>query len=100
VGVDPTQNPPPNPPNYLSPALDLTADAAKTPSCDTNFGSAHPTTFNMAFCDGSVHSILYTVDQKTHAYLAQRADRNVIDPTLWMTSGGPPMTVVGGVFAP
>jgi prepilin-type processing-associated H-X9-DG protein len=51
--------------------------------CDTNFGSAHPAAFNMAFCDGSVHSISYSIDLTTHAMLAQRNDKNSIDPTKW-----------------
>jgi prepilin-type N-terminal cleavage/methylation domain-containing protein len=36
------------------------------------FGSAHPSTFQMVFCDGSVHSISYDVDAATHRALANR----------------------------
>ena len=44
-----------------------------------SFGSAHPGTFNIAFCDGSVHSISYSIDPTIHAYLCGRKDGKVID---------------------
>jgi prepilin-type N-terminal cleavage/methylation domain-containing protein/prepilin-type processing-associated H-X9-DG protein len=31
-------------------------------TADNRWGSVHPSTFNMVFCDGSVHSIPYTID--------------------------------------
>ncbi|MBN1910850.1 MAG: DUF1559 domain-containing protein [Pirellulales bacterium] len=46
------------------------------------FGSAHPTAFNMAFCDGSVHALPYDIDLKTHQQLATIDDGmafNLID---------------------
>ncbi len=43
------------------------------------FGSAHASTFNMAFCDGAVRSISYDIDQITHQYLADRQDGHAID---------------------
>ena len=41
------------------------------------FGSAHSGGFNMAFCDGSVHSIIYEIDPQVHAMLSDRGDGQV-----------------------
>lgn len=38
------------------------------------WGSAHSATINMVFCDGSVHSIPYSVDVNVHRSLAARND--------------------------
>ena len=43
------------------------------------FGSAHPSTFQMVFCDGSVHSIPYDIDPATHRALANRLDGDVVN---------------------
>jgi prepilin-type N-terminal cleavage/methylation domain-containing protein/prepilin-type processing-associated H-X9-DG protein len=43
------------------------------------FGSAHPGTFQMAFCDGSVRPIAYTIDLTTHRKLSKRADGAVVN---------------------
>jgi prepilin-type processing-associated H-X9-DG protein len=38
------------------------------------FGSAHPGSLNMAFCDGSVQALSYDVDTTVHARAANRLD--------------------------
>jgi prepilin-type N-terminal cleavage/methylation domain-containing protein len=42
------------------------------------FGSAHPTTCNFVFCDGSTHAISFEIDPKTFEYLGSRNDRKPI----------------------
>ena len=44
-----------------------------------NFGSAHAGAFNMAFCDGSVRSISYSIDGAVHSHLANRKNDQPID---------------------
>jgi prepilin-type N-terminal cleavage/methylation domain-containing protein len=42
------------------------------------FGSAHPSTFQMSFCDASVHTISYDIDPDTHERLGGRRDGEVV----------------------
>jgi prepilin-type N-terminal cleavage/methylation domain-containing protein len=42
------------------------------------FGSAHPSIFHMAFCDGSVRSLNYDIDPYAHSYYASRLDGQII----------------------
>jgi prepilin-type N-terminal cleavage/methylation domain-containing protein/prepilin-type processing-associated H-X9-DG protein len=46
---------------------------------DYAFGSAHPETFNMAFCDGAVRSISYEIDGQYHQSFADRQDGGAVD---------------------
>jgi prepilin-type processing-associated H-X9-DG protein len=46
---------------------------------DLGFGSAHLAGFNMAFCDGSVRMINYSITQLAHRHLANRKDGQAID---------------------
>ena len=47
------------------------------------FGSAHASGFNMAFCDGSVHSMSYSIDATAHANLGNRKDGVAIDSSVY-----------------
>ena len=44
-----------------------------------NFGSAHPASFHMLFCDGSVHGISYSIDPDAHRYMGGRDDGRTVD---------------------
>jgi len=52
-----------------------------TPGSDQylSFGSAHSGGFNMALCDGSVHSISYMIDIDVYTLLANRHDGQAIN---------------------
>jgi prepilin-type N-terminal cleavage/methylation domain-containing protein len=45
----------------------------------TNFGSAHSSTWNAVFCDGSVHAMSYNMSLATHQALATRSGGDTPD---------------------
>ena len=44
-----------------------------------SFGGPHPGGCQFVFCDGSVHSISFSIDRDTHRLLGNRKDRQPID---------------------
>ncbi len=48
------------------------------------FGGPHAGAMNMAFCVGSVHSVLYDIDPVIHALLSDRQDAQVFDASAYV----------------
>jgi prepilin-type N-terminal cleavage/methylation domain-containing protein len=65
------------------PGRDVNSSVVVGPSGSTEvgymFGSAHPSTFNSVFADGSVHAINYIIDAQLFNCLGNRQDRQPID---------------------
>jgi prepilin-type processing-associated H-X9-DG protein len=52
-------------------------DAGGNQRGQEGFGSAHAGGVNMAYCDGSIHTVNYDIDWQIHRDLGDRADGNV-----------------------
>jgi len=70
----------------LTPVQDrpqLTSDADRISSGSFvywyRFGGAHPSGFNMAFCDGSVKTVNFSIDPRIHWRLGSRNDGETLD---------------------
>lgn len=48
---------------------------------NAHWGGPHVGGFNMAFCDGSVHTVSFAISPIVHGHLGNRDDGAVIDPT-------------------
>lgn len=59
--------------NYRSGRLPPIADDPEVEHSE-QFGSAHPSTWHVAYCDGSVHGLSYDIDPKIHRCMASRND--------------------------
>ena len=62
------------------PATQLWQPHRDTPGLQdrAGYGSAHPSGFNMVYCDGSVHSIEYGINIEAHWRMANRQDGQAI----------------------
>ena len=69
---------------YLSPERDHGfSDGAAQDKSSWKFGSAHAQGFNMAMCDGSVHTIRYEIEESVHRRLCNRCDRSLMSSGDW-----------------
>jgi prepilin-type N-terminal cleavage/methylation domain-containing protein/prepilin-type processing-associated H-X9-DG protein len=61
----------------LTPLLDAPEYPANVPGQNA-FGSAHAGGVNMAYCDGSIHTVNYEIDWQVHRDMGDRADGNAV----------------------
>jgi prepilin-type processing-associated H-X9-DG protein len=54
-------------------------DYSGTGDGDLRFGSSHPGRFNVAFADGSVRPLSYTIDPAIFGFLGNKNDGQIID---------------------
>ena len=75
-----TSDTPPDNSNFLAKNSDY-FPSQDTPGLGQGvaFGSAHSNGFYMAFCDGSVQFVSYTIDPAVHWYLGNRSDEKPVD---------------------
>lgn len=70
-----------DPEKSLYPMQDVPNPQLLTPPKDITlrFGGAHSGGLMMAFCDGSVHTVSFSIDYRVHSYLANRKDGQTFD---------------------
>jgi prepilin-type N-terminal cleavage/methylation domain-containing protein len=64
--------------NYRGSSIPPLPDTPGNAVNHCGFGSAHPGSWNAAFCDGSVHTMSYEIDPTLHTRLGSRADGIVV----------------------
>jgi prepilin-type processing-associated H-X9-DG protein len=69
--------------NNYAPRQDIPPNPTYSFKDNMIFGSPHPAGCNFVFCDGSVHSISFSINPQTHSLLANRADNQPIDDSQW-----------------
>jgi len=62
----------------LTPILDAESYPANVGGRELPFGSAHAGGVNMAYCDGSIHTVNYDIDWQVHRDMGDRADGNAV----------------------
>ena len=60
------------------PPLRDQSPGVNVPRYRDRWGGAHPTTWNVALCDGSVHTLSYDIDLVVHRRMANRHDGQVV----------------------